>query len=119
MREARLILTAPTPNQACFIAEWLEERLCTKFGGYTMTHGTGGWAAGPAHCYEPIRVYDVALDERDDEAANELIALAREMGRRAEQRCVYLRLPSGEVTMLDIPETSNARGSAGAPRMVA
>lgn len=128
-REARLILPVPTAKQVA-VSRWLAGELCRRFGGYTSCAGRGGWddPEKAVVFHEPILIYDIAMDERSTlelpppakSATDELIKLALEMGRRAEQRCVYLRLPSGEVKFLDtrVPREAGDAAEATA-RLVA
>lgn len=93
--------------------------LTRAFGGYTVTAGKGGWIApdGTLHA-DHVLIVDVAVPmflpaaqtggAVTDEtvraglhATTVLIGIARDYARAADQQCVYVRLPSGDVHLID------------------
>ena len=57
-------------------------------GGWTLTHGIGGWRGEDSRYREPVRLY--ALDTDEPLARNELQQLAAEIGQALGQEAVYL-----------------------------
>jgi hypothetical protein len=109
-REAKIILPARADADALAV---FEARLVTAFGGFTRHAGHGAWRnPGGAIEYEDILTYVVAVPAFmagavEDEnrawhgAAAELRAIAREACNRLGQTCVYLRLPTGDVHLIN------------------
>lgn len=102
-----------TANGAAFAA------LAKAFGGYTVTPGRGGWIApdGTLHT-DHVLIVDAAVptflptsqaggivthetERAGMYAAEVLIGIARDYCGAADQQCVYVRLPSGDVHMID------------------
>ena len=104
MREARIIL--PLYDNAGIdlqdVHRHLKTRLCAEFGGYTATPSMGGWIDNNGKLYEePGIAYDVAVPEADITVIETLRDIAALAGRRACQKAMYLRLPTGKVEILD------------------
>ena len=109
MREARVILPlfhrdgGPIPD----VHEYFKRTLASTFGGFTSTTGQGGWVkADTGELFaEPVNVYDVAM-VNTPENAETLRSLALKAGSLAGQYAMYIRLPSGEVVIPDVPATA-------------
>lgn len=94
-------------------------RLARAFGGYALANGTGGWIApGSTLHQDMILIVDVAVpmflpvsqaggivthetERAGMYATGILLGIARDYARAAEQQCVYVRLPSGDVALID------------------
>lgn len=93
--------------------------LAKAFGGYTITAGRCGWLApdGTLHT-DQVRVVDVAVpmflptsqaggvvthetERAGMYAAGILFGIARDYARAADQQCVYVRIPNGDVHLID------------------
>jgi hypothetical protein len=104
MKEARIIL--PTFQRddmpvGANIPTMLEEKLIDVFGGYTVTVGHGGYRMADGSIkQEPVRVYDVACGEWDN--SETLEPMAKWLCKAANQECVYLRLPSGQIKFVGV-----------------
>lgn len=97
-KEARIIAVAGYPEAQ----KNLELRLLRRFGGYTKVASEGAWidpATGEIY-REPGWIYDVALED-DAEAWASLRGVAKFFCHEAEQICVYLRLPNGQVEFVE------------------
>ena len=101
--EARIIM--PTHDNKGrplgFFANRLRARLVDAFGGYTETGGTGGYAGAMGATTDeraPVIVFDIACDR---DARPVLVAIAQWLARVADQECIYLRLPTGEVLLVE------------------
>lgn len=110
MREARIILPHSQPShlvhKTVTLIKWLRRELCELAGGYTETMGRGGWVNDEGKTLdEEVTIFDVAVGPLQ---IPQLRSIAREMGERAEQKCVYLRLPYGEIELIKIEEPSHA-----------
>ncbi len=108
MKEARLILATETRDGK--EVDWeirylLHGKLASAFGGFTETHGKGGYimASGEVKCspqrrgtraIEAVWIYDIAMA---DEQYPALTALAQWLCLVAQQETVYVRRPDGEV----------------------
>lgn len=118
--------TEATPDEALAHADRIEaanaaalSRLAQAFGGYTLTSGKGGWIApgGTLH-NDHVLVADVAVpmflpvsqaggvvthetERAGMHATSVLFEIAREYCRDAEQHCVYVRGPHGDVALID------------------
>jgi predicted cupin superfamily sugar epimerase len=69
----------------------LQADIVDAFGGFTLTHGQGGWrddVTGKVFC-EPVAIYQIAMDATPDNARR-LRSLAIWHGRVADQLAVYL-----------------------------
>jgi hypothetical protein len=100
MREARINLPVADNEGRSLarVAEALEARLAHAFGGFTATAGRGAWINAEGRLFaEPVTVYDVAIDEEDDDEAEKLLRIAQWLKAEARQEAVYVRLPSGRV----------------------
>ena len=96
MREAQIIM----PRDCAQAIAHLRTRLLDTFGGYTQHEATGAWRApdGKAH-YDHHHVFTVA-DIATPYDLNCLRAICRDIGREADQQCVYLRGFDGEVELV-------------------
>jgi hypothetical protein len=106
-KEARIILPMAADAEAVTA---VETRLVAAFGGFTSYTGTGAWRASDGHpVVEAVRVYDVAVPafmagyetHAWHGASAELREIARDAARAMAQACVYLRLPDGEVHLVN------------------
>lgn len=82
------------------VAANLRSRLIDQFGGYTETEAFGGYWEGIRLQSERVRVFDIACDG-GVETYSTLIALASWLAREARQDCIYLRMTSGIVYLVD------------------
>lgn len=124
--ECRIILIDPGVDTECDVFNRIEaaneaalSRLAQAFGGYTLTSGKGGWIApdGTLH-QDMILIADVAVpmflpvsqaggvvthetERAGMHATSVLLEVARDYARAADQACVYVRLPSGDVHLID------------------
>ena len=104
MREAQIIM----PRDCAQAIAHLRTRLLDTFGGYTQHEATGAWRApdGKVH-YDHHHVFTVASDgvwndqRTYQHGMNCLRAICRDIGREADQQCVYLRGFDGEVGFVD------------------
>ncbi len=105
MKEARLILATETKNGKEVdweIRHLLHSKLASTFGGFTETHGKGGYVMASGELFdhipklkiEAVWIYDVAMA---DEQYPALTAIAQWLCLVAQQECVYVRRPDGEV----------------------
>lgn len=98
MREARIILATETRHNHPIkegIRGLLRAKLTSAFSGYTETQGTGGYVmADGSHKRESVYVYDVGME---DHQYPTLTAIAQWLALVADQECVYVRRPDGEV----------------------
>ena len=97
MREAVVILP---DHEAANLH--LELTLLAEFGGFTTTRGCGQWKdPTDGKVYEDgVAVYTIAMDPTDDNAQR-LGVIAKAAGELANQICVYVRHPSGDVVFID------------------
>lgn len=124
--ECRIILIDPGADTECDVFNRIEDaneaalsRLAQSFGGYTLTSGKGGWVApdGTLH-NDHVLIADVAVpmflpvsqaggvvthetERAGMHATSVLFEIAREYCRDAEQHCVYVRGPHGDVALID------------------
>ena len=124
--ECRIILVDPGADTECDVFNRIETAnetalaaLAKAFGGYTITAGRGGWLApdGTLHA-DHVLIADVAAptflpvshaggvvtheaERAGMYAAGVLIGVARDYARAADQQCVYVRLPGGDVHLID------------------
>lgn len=124
--ECRIILIDPGADTECDVFNRIEDaneaalsRLAQSFGGYTLTSGKGGWVApdGTLHT-DHVLIADVAVpmflpvsqaggvvtheaERAGMHATSVLFEIAREYCRAADQQCVYVRLPNGDVHLID------------------
>lgn len=90
-------MTAPDLGK---LANRLRFRLVGAFGGYTESFAWGGYKADAGITEENVRVFDVACDA-SPQTYSDLIGLASWLAREARQDCIYLRLPTGIVYLID------------------
>lgn len=97
LHEAQIILPATTAGGDVR----LNEALVLAFGGVTLTEGSGSWRGpdGRVHS-EAVHIYSVAV-AKTTENGNRLLNLARQFGILLDQLAVYLKLPNGEVRILE------------------
>lgn len=108
MREARIIL--PMQNRAVHAA--LQAKLVSQFGGFTMAPVSGAWRAPDGRQVKDVSMaYDVAC-EPTEETGRTLTAMALQAGHDAGQRTVYLRLPNGDVRLLDCANVASIHDAA-------
>lgn len=104
MREARIILPLYDNDGIDLqdVHKSLKTRLCAEFGGYTATPSMGGWIDNSGKLYEePGIAYDVAVPDDSIAIIETLRDIAGLTGRKANQKAMYLRLPTGKVEILD------------------
>ena len=99
MREARIICASEQRDNrpvALSVISQLEETLAQRFGGYTVVMGRGGYVMDSGELKtELVRVYDVAMEAHHFPA---LTGIAQWLCREANQECVYVRDPTGQVS---------------------
>jgi predicted cupin superfamily sugar epimerase len=81
----------------------LQADIVDTFGGFTLTHGHGGWrddATGKVFC-EPVAVYSIAMNATPNNARR-LRSLAIWHGRIADQLAVYLVHANGEAECVNL-----------------
>ena len=103
LREARIILpNADNDGLPLTMAHaGLARTLCATFGGLTAVPVRGMWVGPNGKLYdEPGTAYDVAADDTPANRAA-LIQIARDVGQRCQQEAMYVRFPSGDVTILN------------------
>lgn len=111
MREARLILPNVGNDGADLtpVHTTIRRALAERFGGFTAAPVFGGWVSPDGKLYEEAgTAYDAAAPD-DTASAEFLRGLARTAGEAARQEAMYLRLPNGEV---EIIETAPVRAAA-------
>ena len=98
MREAQLIM----PRDCAQAIAHLRTRLLDAFGGYTQHEATGAWRVQDGKVlYDHHHVFTVASDQGNmTEDTATLRAICRNIGREADQQCVYLRGFDGEVELV-------------------
>jgi hypothetical protein len=107
MREARIVLphSSDPAHPHHMTAYWLEQQLCGLAGGCTRYEGRGLWVNPEGETLnEPISIFDVAVEPYQERS---LLTIAQEMGLRAGQECVYVRLTTGRIEMVKIQENAN------------
>jgi hypothetical protein len=104
MRLAQIILPSAVTGGTVLpsVHQALMEELVEQFGGYTMVHGRGAWAApSGAVIREPVCIYHVAAEDNVHSIAV-LRAIAQVAGRAGKQQSVMIVLPAGDVEFLEI-----------------
>ncbi len=92
-REARIII----PTTATAAAAELEQTAVERFGGFTVSYGTGAWKTPDGETEtETVAIYDIATEDTPW-AVWALWEIARRAAETGNQFCVYLRLPNGDV----------------------
>lgn len=70
--------------------EYIRNRLCRVFGGFTSWAGNGAWIDDDGKLYaEPVVVYQVAYDETLPSMPGNIRTIAEHAGRLAEQLAVF------------------------------
>lgn len=89
------------------VHKWLASTLVARFNGATVVEGNGLWMHR-GHLYEePVKRYLVAFSNSD--ANRDLLrSIARAAGRRAKQLAMYVKMPYGDVEIIDIEEAAVA-----------
>jgi len=96
MKEARIILAGADENS---VNRYLR-LIAKRFGGFTAWAAHGGWVNDNGELVqEPVRVVDVALGNGLYDMAY-LRGLAKAWREWADQDCVYVRDPQGNVTLI-------------------
>ena len=92
-REARIIVPASASRETI---DAFEARIVGLAGGFTMYWAAGVWVdpADSARCSEGVYIYDIAIDESEEDL---LLEHAEFVRSAANQKAVYVRLPCGEV----------------------
>lgn len=107
IRQATVILP-------CHLAatEQLRRDLLREFGGYTQSACTGAWR-DPATglTYEDVNSrFDVGVEDTPEIILDKLRSIARWAGQAADQQCVYLLAPSGEVEFVNCKPANDDAG---------
>lgn len=107
MKLAKIILPERSNDNQLLsgVHQSLRQMLLDKFGGYTMTKGTGGWRNGAADQVEPVYVYDVAMERAD---VLKLRDVARMVATDAGQHSVMIVTPNGDVEFVSPTEKYHA-----------
>lgn len=104
MREARIILPVLDNNGQSLVHahDYLKRQLCLLFGGYTATASYGGWIdQKTGKLYEEQgTAYDIACEHTQENRAV-LVGLAQMLIELAQQKAIYLRLPNGNVQIVE------------------
>jgi hypothetical protein len=104
LKECRIILPLTDNVGASLASEitWLARHLANKFGGSTrFTLAEGNWLDGDDVLIEDaVIVFDVAVPDTEA-TCKYLLALCKWLRRTTHQDCVYLRLPTGEVLLVE------------------
>jgi hypothetical protein len=104
LREARIIIPLKTNDGVSLGDEirWLGKRLTMKFGGYTQfTLAKGGWEGDNGKWIEElVQVFDVAVPDTEA-SCKYLTMLCKWLRRTCYQESIYLRLPTGEVLLVE------------------
>lgn len=78
------------PVSSEYFAE-VEARIEDVAGGWTLTHGIGGWLGDDGRYREPVRLYAMDVDDLDAlRASIALRGLAQKIARELDQEAVYL-----------------------------
>lgn len=81
----------------------LKAALVNTFGGYTASHGTGGWMAPDGRLMmDSVAIYDVAINAERGTDLAQLAQIAATAGRALKQQAVYVRYPDGDVEIMDL-----------------
>lgn len=97
MREAMLICPCGNEEARDYAIDWATR----AFGGVTVDAARGWWRDGEGQTLnENVQRLHIACDG-DAHSAFTLRAMARQFGYEAQQDCVYLRLPSGDVELIE------------------
>lgn len=95
LHEAQIIIPAGLGDAR------LNEALVQAFGGVTLTEGSGSWRGPDGHVHsEAVSIYTVAV-AKTTENGNRLLNIARQFGILLDQLAMYLKLPTGEVRLLE------------------
>lgn len=102
LREARINLPVVdnTGKLVDTVRDQLARALAESFGGFTLTHGRGGWINADGRLFDkPVYVFDVAADDSED-SEMKLAAIANWLKHAARQDAIYVRYPSGRVQIV-------------------
>ncbi len=104
MREARIII----PQSAKAAARHIEARLMAAYEGWTRSKGRGAWYSpdrgAHSELIERVYIYDVAVNSCSATVCERLWSIAAKAAEYGNQTCVYLRLPTGSVHLVE-PES--------------
>lgn len=95
----------------------LKRELCKAFGGYTAQPVEGGWLDDEGRLYEDKSIaYTVAMGSTKWMALNNI---AKRFCALAEQKCIYVRYPTGNVAFVKAEETAETFNTAGLDEVIA
>lgn len=81
--------------------EWFQDELAHRFGGFTMSPGVGVWVDDYGQKNrENVVIYDVAMEDTHS-GVDVFVKLCEELGKRLNQKCVYIRI-DGKVSLITI-----------------
>jgi hypothetical protein len=78
----------------------LQLDLIAQFGGFTAIDARGGWrdkSTGKVYA-EPVTQYQIECEDSD---AGKLCDIAKFFGRMANQICMFVMMPTGNVGFID------------------
>lgn len=86
------------------VRHYAELAMCKAFGGCTVANAKGSWVDPQGKLVsEPVWTFTSACEP--NEASNRTLEkIARYIGHEGRQQAVYLRYPSGDVSILDTAE---------------
>jgi hypothetical protein len=92
---------------AAGVREHVELDLMRKFGGYTLTRGTGAWIDPTGLIFnELVYVYDVATSDRGQD---DLLDTASLICRLSTEQSVYVRLAYNDVVFYSCDKVQKAQ----------
>ena len=105
MRECRVIVPMfdNDGERLSEVHQGFQKALCKEFGGYTRSHGHGGWVNDDGNVREErVYIYDVAIknDRLVEDQELILVALIQQLRIDAKQEAIYYRRPNGEIALL-------------------
>jgi hypothetical protein len=107
MQEALLIVPNADNDGASLAAlrDSIASQMCDAFGGVTENDAQGLWKDDSGKVYsEPVTRLVSAADDTQANVA-ELESLARQVLHDGKQKAVYLRLPNGQVEIIESKES--------------
>ena len=103
MREFRLIFAQCNPKgrKRTDIADRVSFQLAQRFGGFTLTLGTGGFQDSKGNLImESVFVFDCATDQYPYRIGTFARMIARMIKREMNQESVYFRNVNGRVKLI-------------------
>jgi hypothetical protein len=106
-REARLVLPRDVKPAPDAVHPKLCQELARAFGGNTRTQGQGGWIDQDTdQLVEDLNwIYDIAMPD-EFQYFRQLKEIAIRYGRLLNQKAVYIRMPGGQVEIVELTKTT-------------